>query len=272
MRNWRRRLQFAALFPALTLIGACASPEARFDRVAASANLQKVVLQGDGFEHAVFRQDAPIDTSKPLHIYLGGDGSPWIDNQPADDPTPRNPLTLRLMSLDQNQSIYVGRPCYHGLHDAPACQNALWTSARYSSAVIDSMTSAINNIIESEQLENVVLIGYSGGGTIAVLAAQDIKAVTRVVTIAANLDTDAWSRHHNYEPLRESLNPAQQPPLAKTIRQLHLVAENDETVPPSTSQRYFDLNVSSSRISYKAFDHRCCWLKIWRDFVAGLTE
>lgn len=265
-------MQFAAFMLAISAFVACASPGATFDRFATSNQLNKIVVQGDGFLHAIYRRSTALDSSLPLHIYLGGDGLPWIGNRPADDPTPRNPLSLRLLALDPDQSVYVGRPCYHGLSDTPECQAKYWTSARYSPAVIGSVVSVINQLIESEGVEEVVLFGFSGGGTIAVLAARDIKATTSVVTVAANLDTDAWSLHHRYDPLVESLNPSLQSPLDSSILQIHLVAENDQKVPPATSQNFFDSNVGASRVSYSGFDHQCCWENIWPDFLSSLPQ
>ena len=77
-----------------------------------------------------------------LHVYLDGDGTPMLGSYPAADPTPRDPLVLDLMALDSTPSIYVGRPCYHGLSGAP-CSPSLWTSGRYSEPVVASMAAGI---------------------------------------------------------------------------------------------------------------------------------
>ena len=37
------------------------------------------------------------------------------------------------------------------------------------------------------------------------LIAERLENVTAVVTIAANLDTDAWTEHHKYLPMSQSL-------------------------------------------------------------------
>ena len=85
---------------------------------------------------------------------------------------------------------------------------------------------------------SVVLIGYSGGGVLAVLIAPQVPG-SAVVTIAANLDVEAWARWHQYTPLSGSLNPATQPPL-DALHEWHLVGDRDHrgaAAPQSTLSR-----------------------------------
>ena len=77
-------------------LSACASQS---DHIAAQNELEKQIITGTIFRHVVYRKkDDP--SGKRLHIYVGSDGRPWIDGRtPAADPTPINPLALRLMVL-----------------------------------------------------------------------------------------------------------------------------------------------------------------------------
>ncbi len=63
------------------------------------------------------------------------------------------------------------------------------------------------------------------------LVAARMEQVRQVVTIAANLDIDAWAEHSGYSRLRGSLNPATQPPLPTHIQQIHLAGGRDLRVP-----------------------------------------
>lgn len=87
-----------------------------------------------------------------LHIYLEGDGRPWIKRfRIAPDPTPRSSLVLQLMRRDPHSSIYLSRPCYfnypeQGLNDN-ACDSSQWTSARYSEDIVKSMVEAVREIL-----------------------------------------------------------------------------------------------------------------------------
>ena len=70
------------------------------------------------------------------------------------------------------------------------------------------MAAALSDILQRRPYQGLVLIGYSGGGVLAMLLAEQFPATQAVVTVAGNLDTDAWAIEHGYSPLRGSLNPA----------------------------------------------------------------
>ncbi|MBI4272027.1 MAG: hypothetical protein HY615_16955 [Candidatus Rokubacteria bacterium] len=236
---------------------ACASPADRFAQRALALGFQQSVVPGTGFAHVLFRRSGfPAGT---LHVYLGGDGTPWLAGRPAADPTPERPLELTLMALDRAPSVYLGRPCYHGLADTPPCAPPLWTSARYSDAVVQSIVAAAARVARDAGARRVVWLGYSGGGTLAVLAAPRLAASVAVVTIAANLDTDAWAELHGFHPLTGSLNPARQPPLG--LFQRHYVGGRDWLVPEGVVRRG-PIDGDSVRVVPDC-DHGSCWEALW---------
>src|SRR6185437_2332145 len=104
--------------------------------------------------------------------------------------------------------LYLGRPCYLGLASSPECRPADWTFERYSARVVASLAAATNRFREREGRPDVVLVGHSGGGTLAVLMAPQVQGLRAVVTIGANLDVAAWTLWHGYLPLNGSLDPA----------------------------------------------------------------
>jgi pimeloyl-ACP methyl ester carboxylesterase len=206
--------QLLAKLVVLTLVlGACASPPARLEAMAKDMGLADYGLRGGGFELKSYRNRGVLPSGR-LHIYLEGDGTPWITRtRVALDPTPRNPLALRLMALDPAPAVYLARPCYNGIAGAPGCSPWLWTSGRYSEVVVSSMESALRSLIAAQALSEVVLIGYSGGGVIAWLLAQRIPEVRVLVTIAANLDIDTWADRRGFSRFSGSLNPATGEPM-----------------------------------------------------------
>lgn len=114
-------------------------------------------------------------------------------------------------------------------------------------------------------------MGYSGGGTLAALMARDLPHVTGLVTIAGNLDPDAWARLHGYLPLEGSRNPALEPPLPSRLLQWYLVGQRDTNVPPGATMRYFE-RVPPARVwSYPQFDHKCCWTRQWPSIFARIS-
>jgi hypothetical protein len=106
------------------------------------------------------------------------------------------------------------------------------------------------------------MIGYSGGGVLAVLAAEQMEHVAAVVTIAADLDTDAWTTYHHYLPLSGSLNPAKSNGLHQW-REIHLIGANDVVVPAMTTSSYFAKYPAAVQRPYAGFDHVCCWVEQW---------
>lgn len=137
---------------------------------------------------------------------------------------------------------------------------------RYSNEVVLSMTAALQAVLERSDTQRVVLVGYSGGGTLAVLMAQSLPRVTAVVTIASNLDTAEWTRQHGYEPLT-GRNPADEQALPSSITQLHLIGGKDENVTENMSARYL-ARLSPEQIwRYEKFGHVCCWEQTWPEVV-----
>lgn len=253
----------------MLVLGACAAPAERFDRRASTLGFASIALQGDGFHHLAYAA-GPLDGSGTLHVYIEHDGTPWLDlTYPAADPTPRMPLALELMGTDTGPRLFLGRPCYFTLlieRDA-ACAPLFWTHLRYSPAVVDSMVAALRRFLALHPYRRVVLIGYSGGGTLAWLMAARVPETVGVITVAANLDTDDWTRIHDYSRLAGSLNPALMPPLSPAISQRHYVGGRDKNVPPSVVRSFASRHPGARVVELADFDHECCWVERWPRLV-----
>ncbi|MEW8027038.1 MAG: alpha/beta fold hydrolase, partial [Candidatus Thiodiazotropha sp.] len=168
---------------------------------------QKTEIMGSDFVHAIFH-NGKLGTASTLHVYLGGDGTPWIGGFiKAGDPTPRKPIALKLMAKDESPSLFLGRPCYHGYSNRHPCTPDYWTSARYSEEVIDSMSRALRRLLNDYRHENLHLLGFSGGGSLAMLMAERFPETRSIVTVAGNLDIESWADLHGYDPLEGSRNP-----------------------------------------------------------------
>ena len=269
-----RFIRLKQIFLLGLVLTACATPGQRVDQLAAKYGFERKIVNSEKFKHVVYFNPAfkkPASELKnsqgalSLHVYIEGDGSPWLQRQVvAADPTPRNPLALKLMAQDNQPSVYIGRPCYFGLSRSQSCNPLLWTHQRYSQEIVDSIVEVANKIIIEHGSERVMLVGYSGGGVLAMLMAENVLQIDAIVTIAANLDIDAWAILHNYSILEGSINPATQPPLRHEIHQWHLVGKEDENVPPGLVQRVIDKQMDTTKlVSFDGFDHICCWLEQW---------
>jgi hypothetical protein len=241
----------------------CRSPALVLADRASVLGMRTELVPGTFFQHVVFYHASR--PTRTLHVYLDGDGTPWFAGRPSEDPTPRNHLVLDLMALDPNSSVYLGRPCYHGLAKAPPCSSALWTTERYSETVVSSIAAALRSILAGGEFDQVIWFGYSGGGTLAVLLAPQFVETRGVVTVAANLDIDAWADHHNYPRLAGSLNPRSRPPMPRGVYQRHYVGEKDRIVPKEIVSR--TRSDPSTVIVVPAYNHRCCWPEIWPAIV-----
>lgn len=267
-------LNAVRLLLALSLVTqtACIAPKLSVEMIARSYGLGRSLLAGEPFQHVIYFNHS-VDGDPRLHIYIDNDGTPWLGRfLPAPDPTATRSLMLDLMREDRAPALYLGRPCYHGMARIPPCTATWWTDARYSEAVVASLARAIENWRGKHPANRITLIGHSGGGTLAVLLANRVPGVDAVITLAANLDVEAWARHHRYSPLQTSINPAQQPSIDLQILQLHYQGTNDIVVPARTTDRYFLHNPQAERISITGYGHQCCWALIWPTVLARLSS
>lgn len=255
-------------------LAACAADRATMSAIGAPAGLERVELHGGGFTLFGLRRrgaGAGVDVEERrapgrsrLHVYIGGDGRPWLaGDRVAADPTPRQPPVLAIMRRDPNQALYLGRPCYHGGSTTPPCRPWLWTHGRYSETVVAAMADALGRHALEQGVDEITLIGYSGGGVLAMLLAERVARVRAVVTVAANLDVAAWTRLHGYSMLEDSLNPAERPALPEHIRQVHFAGARDRQVPPWLVRQGLRNQPAALVHVVEGADHGCCWPRLW---------
>ena len=259
-----KKLSILIMF--VSLLG-CATPAQYFNRQALALGFNSFFVKTAQFQHQIYTTKN-IKEGGVLHVYLDGDGTPWIRNRwIADDPTARNPLILRLMSQDKQPSILLGRPCYYGLSQSFGCDNKYWTSHRYSKTVVQSMSHALNSWLEQYKFNEIVLIGYSGGGSLAILMADCIEKIKKVVTVAANLNVKTWSEYHGYATLNNSLDPSDVVRLNASIQQYHFAGKEDEVVPAFIIKQYADDQKNAQYFELAGKDHVCCWESEWKNIL-----
>ena len=249
------------------------TPSERIDRRAAADGLVREVIRGTAFRHLTYHRPGLDDRRGVLHVYIEHDGTPWLrGGQVAADPTPREPLMLALMHLDDAPVLYLGRPCYFRLEGNPPCNALRWTHRRYAPEVVDSMAAALHRFLSAHAYARVVFFGHSGGGTLAVLLAERFATTVGVVTVGANLDIDRWAQVHDYSLLEGSLNPAERAPLPATLVQWHYVGTKDRNVPPDLVKAYVRGHPAAEVIEVDDADHACCWQRVWPGMLGKLRE
>lgn len=201
-----------------------------------------------------------------LTVYIEGDGAPWQGGRPPRDPTPVDPLALRLAQSDAGKAVaYLGRPCqYLDADSRRSCSPALWTNERFSETALIMISRAIDQLQRRSGATRINLVGYSGGGVVATLLAARRRDVACLVTLAAPLDVAAWVAHHRVSPLDSSLDPADFAERLVPVKQSHFGGERDTVVPLATVRRYLDQAHAHLSI-VPGYRHDCCWAENWRE-------
>lgn len=254
----------------VVLLAACAQPRHETGpALAQAAGWRWEILSAGAFDLAVAAP--PRRMGDVLTVYLEGDGFAYVNaRQPALDPTPIDPVSLKLAFADPGTGAvaWIGRPCQYTLPDhGRNCRTALWTTSRYAPEVVDSMGMAVDVLKRRSGSGRVILVGYSGGGAIAALLAARRSDVVKIITVAANLDLEYWTRRDDLSPLAGSLDPARQS--AETlgrIPQLHFTGGRDRIVGTDVARSYLDRlspHSAARLVEIPDFTHSCCWAKEW---------
>lgn len=257
----------------LSMITGCAGQKSTTDitdleRVASEQLLVVHVLDTPPF--SLIALSPPSSSGPVLRVYIEGDGQAWLTrNRLSSDPTPVNPVALQLMEVDNTPDrAYLARPCQY--IQTAACKNSYWSVRRFSPEVIDSMDAALTQLKTSGIYQGLELIGYSGGGTVALLLAARRNDIVSLRTIAGNMDHIWLSRHHRVSPLTGSLNPPDFAGHLKHLPQLHFLGEHDQTVPVGVFSSYVGFFEDERCIGLRIVpgaNHRSGWLENWPQWL-----
>ena len=157
----------------------------------------------------------------------------------SGNPSPKNPVALRLAALDRAPNvIYLARPCqYITLADSP-CTKDDWTGKRFSAAVVQSYQAALDQLKQRYPAATFHVTGFSGGANIAGLLAAQRTDIASLRTVAGNVDNDAFVAHHNVSAMPLSLTMADAAPRLSHIPQHHYIGADDTVVPRTVYESY----------------------------------
>lgn len=257
-----------ALCATLFLLTSCSSnpfqnPKDLARSLSTQQNFKPIQLHTSKFTLQGFIQQR---NSQNIHIYIEGDGLAWADlYEISDDPTPKDPLALRLAFEDNtsNTVLYLARPCQY--LKTSSCDPYYWTFGRFDPVIIDAFNEALNQVKKALHASNFALLGYSGGGAVALLVAAHRHDVKEVVTFAGTLDPDRWASLHDYTPLQGSLKPTSFTDKLKHIPQTHYIGKDDDEMPPQVSQSYLKYFKDAQHIKIIEVPHVNHW-EGWIDF------
>jgi predicted esterase len=245
------------------------NPRENAERIASKAELTKALIPTKSFTFTSYNK---IKTpTEPLTIYIEGDGRSWITRtQVSSDPTPYNPLALKLASLDPSQNVaYLARPCQYTPHEMdPFCQREVWTNLRFSEHVVNAMNEAIEQLKDKAKAKKLHLVGFSGGAGIAILIAARRNDIASIRTVAGDLDHVSLTAFHKTTPLLGSLNPKAIAHQLNKIPQLHFSGSKDSVVPPFIAEGFVQEVIKSGSncarcTTLNGFTHHEGWEKSW---------
>lgn len=218
----------------------------------ARTELAAAVAEGAGFERVAFR-DAGLPvagwirrdaehSAEVLAVYIEGDGLAWVNPQrQSTNPTPLDPLALRFAVHDPRPGVaYLGRPCQYLACSDVRAMRRYWGGARFAPRVVHTYQRILDELKRETRAGRLELVGYSGGGALALLLAAGRDDVARVITVAGLLDTDDFVARHGLAPMNESLNPADFADALAGIPQLHIAGSDDRVIPPAVAARFLE--------------------------------
>ncbi len=212
-----------------------------------------------------------------LTVYIEGDGQSWISRtELAADPTPRTLRVLEMAVKDPGDAAYLARPCHYlDAAGLAGCHKRYWSLARYGEDVVEAIDAALDGLKRRAGAGRLRLVGYSGGGQLAVLAAARRNDVAGIITIGGNLDHRYWTHSQGVSALTGSLNAADVADAVRHIPQIHFVGERDTTVGRPVIDSYLARMTVTSQgrvIEVPGYDHGCCWADNWPGLLAVATK
>lgn len=273
--NFKLVRQFTGIIVLLTLCSCVHVREQRVFQNAEKAGLCQQVMRSGFFSLVTYSR--VTDASYPLHVYIEGDGHAFdAQGKVSHDPTPRNPLALKLAGIDPSPNIlYIARPYQFVAIDVPLEDaQPYWTTHRFSEEVVAAIDEVITMFCDEHAIQKTTLIGYSGGGAIAALVSTRRTDVEMLITVAGNVDPARHSEIHAVPYSDDSLNPSDCAQILSRILQVHFVGEKDSIVPKEIARSYqakVGISDNSIVIVPDTYHHHG-WEKKWADLLAQHIE
>ncbi len=156
--------------------------------------------------------------------------------------------------------VWLGRLCQYVRDRDPACTPGDWTLDRFSPAAVRATNVALDQLKARAQSARIVLVGWSGGGTLAALVAAERSDIDALVTIAAPLDLAAWTTQMRISPLPAEGDPARVVTLRPVARWVHLHGGRDGVV-RAQPQIEAARSLGAQALLWPGETHACCWAR-----------
>jgi dienelactone hydrolase len=197
-----------------------------------------------------------------LTVVIEGDGRAHDRaGRPTADPTPVRPVGLGIArAWPHGPAAWLGRLCQYVRARDRSCRPEDWTSDRFSESALAAADTAVEALKRRTGAHRVVLVGWSGGGVIAAGLAARRSDVAGLVTFAAPLDVQAWTRAQGLSPLALAPEIADLGRRPLPVDQAHFLGAADRVVPPSTAEGVARAMAGQGgRVEVVDETHDCCW-------------
>lgn len=277
---------YLSLLLAVFFITACSSAfENRLETAtlkAQTGDMSPQLLRTDPFHLYSFQSLSPANRAKQAftsekqyraRVFIEGDGMTWLTrNRVSPDPTPINPTMLDIAAADCSVNrIYLARPCHYvDLDTQPLCSPLFWVAKLYNEDVVESYMEALDHFKEKYRIEEFELVGYSGGATVAAQIAAKRDDVILFMTVAGNLDTQAFVGYHEITPYERHQNPKDAAPQI-TMPQIHFIGSEDEIIKDFMVKNFVRALPSRDQariIEIEGMGHSDDWSRVWQNRVS----
>lgn len=210
---------------------------------------------------------------KPATLYIEGDGTYTIaiESLSKDNPTPTDPVALRLAAQDGGDNVlWVARPCQYnkGWKDSKKeCPSDYSTTKRFAPEVIETYNQVLDNMKSYYNIPSFDLVGYDGGAAIAVILGSQRADISSIRTVAGNLDPNTVA-NLNKQPHQEgSLNPMDFAAGIANIPQRHFIGKLDTLTPPAVYNSFAQAVSQGQCLNVSLVDnadHQSGWAEQWK--------
>ena len=283
-------------FLLLLILSACAGSLSRREPGGRVAQAE-ALAQSAGFVRMVLpSQPHPLWTYARLkaeahpevvYVYIEGDGVLQINQYGqsylSEDPTPSPQLPLMLATwhghfAPEDSILYMARPCQFTHHAGrDRCVQMDWLKGRYGPKAVESLSAALDAVQEKVRRPGKChLVGYSGGGALAMLLANNRGDIVRVTTLAANLDYETFFKLHQETYPPPAFDLLKNPTQVAATPQYHIVGGADPIVPETLVRAYVaKLPVHREGVEVEVVqgqNHKDVegWQKIWQRLLPQL--
>lgn len=194
----------------------------------APSGFQEVQIETENYLTLNVWEKDTIKKGQILRLYIEGDGNP----------NPGDKIALYYAEQDPYDNvIYIARPCQWSNDKICKKNPKLYQEQRFHPEILREMEELISYLIRKYQAKGIELIGYDGGGLVAMEIATHIQT-KRVITIAGILDLNAYVHYNDVAEMPDAFNPADKLGVLSDIEQIHYVGTLDEITPARVAERF----------------------------------